>query len=41
VVDVRRKSLVQIDFWGSSDGMDDALQEARSMLDSMDLEAPQ
>jgi len=41
VVDVRRKSLVQIDFWGSDDGMDEALQEARSMLDSMDLEAPQ
>ena len=41
VVDVRRKSLVQIDFWGSDDGMDEALQEARSMLDSMDLEASQ
>ncbi|MDQ0085728.1 hypothetical protein J2W35_006108 [Variovorax boronicumulans] len=41
VVDLRRKSLVQIDFYGSNDGMDDALTEARRMLDSMDLEAPQ
>jgi len=38
---MRRKSLVQIDFYGPNDGLDDALAEARGMLDSMDIEAPQ
>jgi len=41
VVDLQRKSLVQIDFYGANEGMDDALTEARGMLDSMDLEATQ
>lgn len=41
VVDLRRRSLVQIDFYGANDGLSDALDEARSMLDSMDLEAAQ
>lgn len=41
VVDVRRRSLVQIDVYGASDGLNEALAEARAMLDSMDLEAPQ
>jgi hypothetical protein len=40
VVDLTRGSLVQIDFYGPSDGLSDALIEARSMLESMDLEAP-
>lgn len=40
VVDLQRKSLVQIDFYGANDGLSDALVEARGMLDSMDLEAP-
>lgn len=39
VVDVQRRSLVQIDFYGATDGLSDALTEARGMLDSMDLEA--
>lgn len=41
VVDLRRRSLVQIDVYGASDGLNDALAEARAMLESMDLEAPQ
>lgn len=41
VVDLKRQSLVQLDFYGPVDGLNDALVEARSMLDSMDLEAPQ
>lgn len=41
VVDLQRRSLVQIDVYGASDGLNDALAEARSMLESMDLEAPQ
>ncbi|MFH0130131.1 hypothetical protein [Variovorax sp. EL159] len=41
VVDQRRRSLVQIDFYGPNDGLSDALDDARRMLDSMDLEAPQ
>jgi hypothetical protein len=40
VVDQRRKSLVQIDVYGGSDGLDEAMADARSMLESMDLEAP-
>jgi hypothetical protein len=36
-----RQSLVQIDFYGPNDGLNEALDDARSMLDSMDLEAPQ
>jgi len=39
VVDLRRRSLVQIDVYGGSDGLNDALTEAQDMLDSMDLEA--
>lgn len=38
-VDLQRKSLVQVDFYGANDDMDEALNEARQMLDSMDLEA--
>jgi len=41
VVDPQRRSLVQIDFYGANEGLSDALEEARAMLDSMDLEAPQ
>ncbi|MGJ7528713.1 hypothetical protein [Variovorax sp. GB1P17] len=41
VVDQRRKSLVQIDFYGANDGLSEAMDDARGMLDSMDLEAPQ
>jgi hypothetical protein len=41
VVDTRRRSLVQIDLYGPNDGLDEALDDARGMLDSMDLEAPQ
>lgn len=41
VVDLRRRALVQIDFYGASDGLNEALPDARAMLDSMDLEAPQ
>ncbi len=40
VVDVQRQVLVQIDFYGPNDGMNDALVDARSMLESMDLGAP-
>lgn len=39
VVDLQRKSVVQIDFYGASDGLNEAMAEARSMLESMDLEA--
>ncbi len=39
-VDVQRRTLLQVDFYGASDGSGEALGEARSMLDSMDLEAP-
>ncbi len=39
VVDLPRKSLVQVDFYGANDGLEDALADARRMLDSMDLEA--
>jgi len=41
VVDLRRQSLVQIDCYGASEGLNEAMAEARSMLESMDLEAPQ
>lgn len=41
VVDPQRRALVQVDFYGADDGLSDALIEARRMLDSMDLEAPQ
>lgn len=40
VVDQRRKLLVQIDFYGPNEGLNDALAEAREMVDSMDLDAP-
>jgi hypothetical protein len=40
VVDPGRGSVVQIDFYGSNDGLGEALDDARAMLDSMDLEAP-
>ncbi|WP_256220149.1 MULTISPECIES: hypothetical protein [unclassified Variovorax] len=41
VVDPRRQSVVQIDAYGADDGLDEALEDAREMLDSMDLEAAQ
>ncbi|MEJ8853567.1 hypothetical protein WKW79_03255 [Variovorax robiniae] len=40
VVDLPRRSVVQIDFYGANDGLSEALGEAREMLDAMDLEAP-
>lgn len=40
VVDTQRRSLVQIDVYGPADGFNEALADARRMLDSMDLEAP-
>lgn len=40
VVDLQRRSLVQVDFYGARDGMNDAMAEARGMLESMDLGAP-
>lgn len=40
VVDLQRRSLVRIDFYGTNDGLNDALIEARGMLESMDLGAP-
>jgi len=40
VVDTQRRSLVQIDMYGPADGFNEALADARKMLDSMDLEAP-
>lgn len=39
MVDLDRRSLVQVNFYGSNDGLHEALAEARRMLDSMDLEA--
>jgi hypothetical protein len=41
VVDLQRRSLVQIDVYGASDGLNEAMADARGMLESMDLEAPQ
>lgn len=41
VVDLQRRSLVQIDCYGASDGLNEAMADARRMLESMDLEAPQ
>jgi hypothetical protein len=41
VVDLQRRSLVQIDVYGASEGLNDAMADARSMLESMDLEATQ
>lgn len=40
VVDLQRHALVQIDFYGANDGSSEALEEARAMVDSMDLGAP-
>ena len=40
VVDLRRRSLVQVDFYGATDGLSEAMEDASSMLESMDLEAP-
>ena len=40
VVDRPRRSVVQVDFYGSSDGLSEAPEEANSMIDGMDLEAP-
>lgn len=40
VVDLQRKAVVRIDFYGANDGLSDALTDARRMLDSMDLGAP-
>ena len=39
VVDLQRRSLVHIDFYGGNEGLSDALLEARDMLESMDIEA--
>jgi hypothetical protein len=41
VVDLQRRSLVQIDCYGASEGLNEAMADARNMLESMDLEAPQ
>lgn len=40
VVDLRRRSVVRIDFYGANDGLSDSMDDARRMLDSMDLGAP-
>ena len=40
VVDLRRHALLQVNFYGAHDGQNDALVDARRMLDSMDLGAP-
>ncbi|RZL90632.1 MAG: hypothetical protein EOP76_15300 [Variovorax sp.] len=40
VVDVQRRSLVQVDFYGGNEDLNDALLEARDMLESMDIDAP-
>lgn len=40
VVDLRRKAVVRVDFYGGNDGLSDALTDARAMVDSMDLGAP-
>lgn len=40
VVDQRRRLLVQIDLYGPADGLEAALEDARAMVDSMDLDAP-
>lgn len=38
MVDTRRHSVVQVDFYGPAEGEAQALRDAREMLDSMDLE---
>jgi hypothetical protein len=40
VVDLQRQALLQVNFYGANDGLTDALIEARTMLESMDLGAP-
>lgn len=40
VVDLQRRSLVQVDFYGGNEDFGNALAEAHSMLNSMDVEAP-
>ena len=40
VVDLQRRSLVQVDFYGGNEDLNDALLEARDMLESMDIDAP-
>ncbi|KAF1045341.1 hypothetical protein [Xylophilus sp.] len=40
VVDLRRRLLAQIDCYGPGDGLDEALMDARRMVDSMDIGAP-
>lgn len=40
VVDPQRRSLVQVDFYSANDAFADALVEAQSMVDAMDMEAP-
>jgi len=37
---VQRRSLVQVDFYGGNEDLNDALLEARDMLESMDIDAP-
>lgn len=40
IVDASRQSVVQVDCYGPPEDDEDALAEARDMLDSMDLDAP-
>jgi hypothetical protein len=40
VVDLQRRSVVRINVYGANDGLSEALNDARRMLDSMDLGAP-
>ncbi|WPB55045.1 hypothetical protein [Xylophilus sp. GOD-11R] len=39
VVDVRRRLLLQVDCYGPNEDLDDVLQDAREMVESMDLDA--
>ncbi|QHI99498.1 hypothetical protein GT347_16860 [Xylophilus rhododendri] len=39
VVDPRRRLLVQVDCYGPAEGLNEALADARAMVDSMDLDA--
>lgn len=41
IVDTRRQAVVQVDCYGPPEEDVDALAEAREMLDSMDLDAPE
>ncbi|MDP9901847.1 hypothetical protein [Variovorax ginsengisoli] len=39
-VDTQRRTLVKVDFQGPNEGMETALEDARTMVDSMDFGAP-